>query len=878
MSFDSFGYNGAIELSQELVHRIVASELYERNLVVENGTLANEDMVPVPVDLGGGISITAYLLLGRPEVELTDHDGNNGLDLTIPMFGVGLFQRESGRSPVQQIDTGLVGGGFTIGVKVHDIRVAGAGGSLSLDLTRVTDKSIEIVDFLFAEKPTHVGGIATLAGTLADKDLDALLAGAGVTLTAANLRGAIAAAVTSGKIPVKPFPINPANDHPELGQWDLMAFDGPGAGAVIELYDAAGQQQGVRTDGHDVIPNGPPPRYGWAGELRADIVIGLFDAALDKADYFKQVSGLNTSTNALGFMVVPSNDKRTYSLPGHVDCVTVNAPDKGNVNIEVIAGLGGLSRGRIRLLGPDTDTSFRADDKGSFTTSVKASAGDRLAMIVDAVPLPGHPDALLWRPKLSLQDGNVRFDFHYWKDWLCDLDFEGDGMIVAELRADRTAPFKLSAKVMDSDLEMPLWLWAVGFFGGAAVPLLDWVVGAVIAETLIVTVLKDYAIGEVNPQEAVDGKIGAFNDNLPQISVPNAALFLDDVLVSSDGLLLAGRADAGRFTASGRLAVPSLSNGVVAWGKDFHGAFDWEPSASAIEVKARGFSAVAEGDAPSNFWAVNFDDIPHLPFAAQVTHNLGPGESVTFFVDNPETIGKVLLERPIDPETRIAGQVIVTWIAYRKRVAVRARIVNEVQAIRVGGSESLTLIIDEYRYSGELTLDLTKFFLSNDTADAGLEHWFWDGAEVTAGGIAFSGGSVSLRPYDHALWVEIDQSGYPATELGPNFHTIRFTGTDVFGRKVDITYLLQVPPRTLRPKPIAERPGLGTWVNPLSDPLRRPIDLVSTEVLSMLGANPAADGLAQTLVSAIKNGSASLNQSDALAALQILRNGVHDLK
>ena len=59
---------------------------------------------------------------------------------------------------------------------------------------------------------------------------------------------------------------------------------------------------------------------------------------------------------------------------------------------------------------------------------------------------------------------------------------------------------------------------------------------------------------------------------------------------------------------------------------------------------------------------------------------------------------------------------------------------NYVKAIVVGGSDSLVLSLRYYKYDGSVVSLSHGAFLNHDTQRSGLEHWYWDGVEVSEAG------------------------------------------------------------------------------------------------------------------------------------------------
>lgn len=66
MSFNTFGYNGVFELRKPVIDRLLA-QVYERNLIKENGVVLNDEFVTVNLPEQQGAKLTFYLKMGRPK-------------------------------------------------------------------------------------------------------------------------------------------------------------------------------------------------------------------------------------------------------------------------------------------------------------------------------------------------------------------------------------------------------------------------------------------------------------------------------------------------------------------------------------------------------------------------------------------------------------------------------------------------------------------------------------------------------------------------------------------------------------------------------------------------------------------------------------------
>jgi hypothetical protein len=412
-------------------------------------------------------------------------------------------------------------------------------------------------------------------------------------------------------------------------------------------------------------------------------------------------------------MVVPSSGQRTYSVPLKANGVTLHAPSGSKVEINLAASaLTPHSRAFLEVLGAGRKESFTAEDDGSATVQIAAKAGDRLALTIDAISLAGDSSVVIWRPQFKFVDRGLRLDFRFYKyiDNWCDAD--GDGHITLEISADTTQAFKIGARVTESDFDAPWWAYVIAWVGGE---FLLGVIGFVVAEILVETVVKDAIRDKVNAPSKVDLLLGSLNDQLKAPTVPHCALFLDDVIATSDGLVLAGHADAGQIVAYGRgagfssgdgyiIASPSLSTDLPSR----YIRLDWQPSFGTIRPKPRtGFNSISEHPAET-YWGWTMDDLPAAPFVNNLPA-LDAGGSVMMLIDDGDAIVKLLLERSPHTDVPSVGG-IVTWIAFQKRVEQALRLANNVVAKKLSSNESMLLIRETFSYRGTVSLEPVRLF------------------------------------------------------------------------------------------------------------------------------------------------------------------------
>jgi hypothetical protein len=168
--------------------------------------------------------------------------------------------------------------------------------------------------------------------------------------------------------------------------------------------------------------------------------------------------------------------------------------------------------------------------------------------------------------------------------------------------------------------------------------------------------------------------------------------------------------------------------------------------------------------------------------------------------------------------------------------------------------------------------------LSDETRAIGDEHWFWDDQELTdQQTLPLPGGGVTLDAANRRLLVQLDQSSsWSAGQATAAFHWVKFQGVDVFGNTREVKRLIETPPVTLRPRPIAHTPS---WrVDPLGPdvgPERGAIFSASLagaliEVLTPRVGAVQAVALAQTLAEALTTGVGRIDAAGAAALVTAL--------
>lgn len=522
---------------------------------------------------------------------------------------------------------------------------------------------------------------------------------------------------------------------------------------------------------------------------------------------------------------------------------------------------------------------------------------------MNAISVPGDSSTVIWRPQISLQDGEIDARvhyYHYMKNW-CDA--EGDALVRLTLRADRTQTLAFDTEVIDANATAPWWSWALAWFGPALIG------QEALAPLLILFVpLVSHSLAHSLIGDKVNSTAKQLTDKLSSLSVKNLAIVLDQVDIYETGLQLSGRADSGNILNYGRTVAYSTQPGVVVNildpNPDFspvYMQFDWTPSIADITIAA-GRCGVIRDKAADAFWSATYDDLPadlgrdpfvlsagdsvmlwvELPgFKSVIVKKIQEGPGKGQEIDTPLIYepghAKVLLERP--PQGDVPSTAItVTWIAYRDRVWRSVKLSNGIQATVVGGGGSMLLSEVLYKYDGNISLTTTKFFLSKET-QLKDEQWFWDDQPVDEMGITQPGGTIVLDPDKRQLIVHLDQSGLVSNQDIPAFHWVRFHGTDVFETTLETKILVQTPAVVISRNPIALNPPLGpAFINPLGDPTRdRPSFDVANQLTSQLTnlltpqvGMVSAQSLARSLSDALMTDAGSLDGVAASAMLTLL--------
>jgi hypothetical protein len=881
MTFDLFGYNGAIELDQAVVNKLLASFVYDRHLVEQDGHISNGDFFTVAAPIDGG-ELRVYLELARPFLHVSSADGSNLVTLHLPFSNIGVFVTIAGVPQRMNALTTL------LALVLFGVAIQKTDQGLTLDFATLTGNSVGLMPIGVTPGPTDVGGSQVnpdLTVLIDDHTLENPLkpdAMSPPVITAKDLRAKLADFLKGGALGTTAVPIGAGGTSSALERWDLMLFGNANDRDVSDQPDPAGadlllfqdQQHGVgeRTQAGFILPAAPEaPGYGWTANLAASVLLDNIRAAMDSAPYWVQRGTVNTAANPLGYMVVPGMEKTKYALPSGTGKVTVHAAQNGDVTVDLAPGaLAPHSRAHISNLSREARSDLSADVNGAASVSIRAEAGERLAITVDAVSLPNDTATVMWRPQISFHEGEIDASFHYYHyiDHWCDL--EGDASVRLALVADRNQPFAVSVKVIDANASVPWWVYAVTWLGAG---LIGQSVFAPILLALIPTIVHSLAKSLIGNYLA--SAAGALTDQVSAPSIANLAMVLDQIDLHQGGVQLAGRADSGNLLAWGR--QPALAGQgftvIQTWEPNpVYMRFEWKPGLTAIEVNSPVRWVVITDGSPEIFWAATYDDLD-VGKLGRGMFTLNAGQSVMAWVELDDGHAKVLFERALNSNDVLNPGIRITWIAYRERVHRAVTPVNHIKAKVVGGREGLLLKITLYAYDGTIDLATTKAFFSDETRALGDEHWFWDGVEITEQGLTLPGGSVVLDTGNRRLLVHLEQAGLTGPDEVAWFHSVEFRGVDVFGHAVANKISVQTPPWAMSYKGYQVAPPLWT---PLGDPgpdLRLFDNPVFAGVFGDLATRlgePQALEIVRALAGALTRGSAVLDGSSAVGILSVL--------
>jgi hypothetical protein len=799
MSFNTFGYNGVFELCKPVIDRLLA-QVYERNLVKEKGVVRNDEFVQVNLPEKQGVKLTLYLKLGRPSASFDPAaTQENRVDLELP------------------VELALFSGTLTAGLwKWKKLSLFALVADLSHLILR-----LEALAFKKGSRPDGTSVLQpeldTITGQqikiyhpspkteLDNKLLDTVLQAVGAPLTAAGLKDEIVKQLKSGALKNADIEIPSAGATMQpLQSWDFRLLSKKRPGASYDsfdllLYGPGNLGQGVYAQAMHTIPTGASPSYSFALSMRGDVFLQYLNAMLDQKGYYKQGGTLNTPANPYGYMVVSPSSDAKYKLPhpyqgGAGKQVTLSAPKGGQVTLTIPAG--GLSANcRATLRNEDTGgtVDFEAGGNGEATISISAAAGARLSVTVRGVSAQSDSDAIIFRPKLSLHDGKLRLDFDYYyiiDNW-CDAS--GDGYAEIAISADPEQAFSFKVQTLASSVSVPWWADVLAFLAGL---LVGWITAGPVGGVLggFIGLILMEAIGPSVLGGIVGEKLDKELQDKLKFPAPGGgklALFLEQVTLYQNGVVLAGYADAGIIVHYGRTAFDVKPQGVIKLGAGAE-SFSLHITANSSTGSATAqcywpLAATTAAGAPKSFLEGRYEDGEALTFSKSPV-NLADGKPAVLWAQTDEGLAKLLVIWDAG-----SNRARVSWVFFRKRVKAGVSIKNKVVATVAGATNMVIAYRLCHTYDGYLELDPVKYFRTTISRDAGLEKWTWNGQEIPVGGtLTAPGFSIGWDAKTDRIIVSANQVGLvpalpTATTPGlpalyvPQEHEIEYQGEDVFG-------------------------------------------------------------------------------------------------
>lgn len=677
--------------------------------------------------------------------------------------------------------------------------------------------------------------------------------------------------------------------------WDcrLVSAKAPPAtydGVDILLYESSSVGQGVHTDATNTIPQGPTPPYSFALSLGEASLLTYCEEVLDGCGYYTQSGTVNTAANPYGYMVVSSTGKTVnYTLParpgGKATTVTLGAPANGQVTLTIPGGgLSAHSRAQLKNLDTGDVVSFEADGGGAATVLVPGAAGHRLAVAVEAVSST-DPATLVWRPKITLDNGHIQFAFHYYhyvEHW-CNA--EGDGWVNVGLKVDRTEAFRIQPYVIGTGIDLPWWAHVLGF-------LADLVTGG-LANVVVMSILVE-TLGPQIVTNLVGSKLESVLESQLKFPTPGAgrlALFLEDIAIYATGFILSGYADTGMVLHYGRRAVKVGAKASTLLGSGGNClTLHLEPSTAGNSANVSTFfpcSLASIVDPVPAFWSAGYEEGVAAQYGTSAV-DIQAGQPALLWIQHASGYAKVLLA--FDSATSMLS---ATWVLYQQRVMPSVQIDNHITATTVSSVDMTIAVACTYRYSGWLELDAIKFFRTPITREAGLERWTWDGMEIPqSGSVTQPGVMVSWDTKADRILVDVDQSGIakqtPSGQVGlyvPQQHVVTYDGTDAFGAKMSAQLNLNLPAGTCDSKRLLY--DVTVWPNEiLPDPPwidrgaegRRSWvsrfagfeEAVTSSLRQQIGDHPLAQELIGTLAKALTRGHSRIGAAEAHTVISLL--------
>jgi hypothetical protein len=425
----------------------------------------------------------------------------------------------------------------------------------------------------------------------------------------------------------------------------------------------------------------------------------------------------------------------------------------------------------------------------------------------------------------------------------------------------------VTTALIDASASLPAWVYVAAWLGPGLLG--QEILGPILASLVPL-------IGKLAAEYLLTGPVAgagtALSGKGAQPSVENLVLVLDQVDIHEGGIQLSGRADAGVILASGRQGALAAQNVVaLPTPAPVDLTFRWQPGPASVDLSSDARWAVIRDHAATRFWQATYDDFDPAALGRDST-TLAAGDTVMAWVEAPGGTAKVLFEWPAGA---LSAGVRITWILYQGRVHRAVTPVSNLVRTLVGGEQGIVADVARYTYAGTVELATVKAYFSDQTRALGEESWFWDGAPVTAQGLAIPGGTVLLDPVQRRLVVSLDQVALINDPVPPvDIHLVEFRGTDVFGDTLDGAGLVWAPPQVITAHPIAPPPPV--FIDPLGDPVPGDSEVVPAPLADLvpalsrrLGATVAAQ-VVRVLTDATATGSATLGRQAALGIVSAL--------
>jgi hypothetical protein len=859
MSLNTYNHNGLLQISEQVFNKLLAKNFYDANLVAVNGKVPDNEFVTFcPIPGVAGDSIKIYLRTGKPSALFETHDGTNLLTLTVPLLGIGIFTKTAAgvvtRQPINQLFSIII---EDVALAVRDKKpMSPADGQvLAFDFSKVTPNGVGFHLIFLNATDNDVGGTVNIDGGDATGVLSNYFTTHGIPVTVAMLQQLVVTFVKSPEFTSRAtFPISTGGSQADLSKLSLFMFDNDGEGGLDFFLDD-GPQAGPPTEGGDTIPAAIlPPPYGFTLGIEKEVILDLVTTMQNDGDYYVQ-SLPPDPTNPLAMMVVPAAGTSTFPLLSGPNALAISAPVGGKAQVVLAAkAVSPHTRAHITNISTGAAISFTASAAGTATFNVPGSAGDEFVLAIDAISSSKSSDTVIWRPKLTFEDGDFRGDFHFYEYMDVPPDLEGNGWIKLTAAVDWAQQFGLLLNVSDSgaDLDVPL-LEALAI-------LFPIVVGG-----LFQGIINEITDSVANPlgyeiNQNTGGAVGAVQSGINQqfkAALPSdLLLFLEDGRIYNNGLGLSGYADAGivmsttnpdgTIVGAGRRTAPVKGGEFVATAGDYFTdvlQFNWTaPGSNSITLLGGGRGPAAlstNGGNATDFWTSSLDEAPPSNAFTVLQSTLNRGQDLMLWVPFSDGTAKVFIEWPSDSD-----DLRFTWISYQQRVTRSIKLVNNIKQIVVGGGGSATGLVSLqlFAYQGTVDLQAIKFFLTRETWASGSEKWTWDGHDLVTDNPSIPGASLALDGLNHKLTVDYNQWANPAVANLPWVHTLAYTATDVFGRTMSAQIVLEFVPGNLQVNPILGSNPLLPLNEAGPDPAPDFTNLVSVlrDSLAAVQSNPAA--------------------------------------